>query len=57
MMFMSHRKHAYKPPWPVTGIALLFLYVDDVHTSQEAHLWTSAACYVYVGIVLLVICR
>jgi hypothetical protein len=26
----------YRPPRAVTGIALLFLYVDDVRTSQEA---------------------
>jgi hypothetical protein len=29
------RKHTYGPPRPVTGIALLFLYVDHVCTSQE----------------------
>jgi hypothetical protein len=32
-------------PRPVTGIALLFLYVDDVRTSQETHLRASTACY------------
>jgi hypothetical protein len=31
--------------WPVTEIALLFKYVDDVRTSQETHLWASTACY------------
>jgi hypothetical protein len=44
MMFVPHRKHTYGPPRPVTGIALLF-YVDDVRTSQETLLCTSAACY------------
>jgi hypothetical protein len=28
---------------PVMGIT--FLYVDDVHTSQETRLWSSTACY------------
>jgi hypothetical protein len=37
MMFVPHRKHAYGPPRPVTGIDL-FPYVDDVCTSQETHL-------------------
>jgi hypothetical protein len=44
MIFVPHRKHTYGPPRPITGIALFF-YVDDVRTSQEAHLWTSTACY------------
>jgi hypothetical protein len=34
------------PPRPVTEIALLLLYVDDVRTSQKTHLWASTACYV-----------
>jgi hypothetical protein len=41
MMFVPHRKH--RPPLPVTVIALPFLYVNDVRTSQEAQ--TSTACY------------
>jgi hypothetical protein len=32
----------YRPPWPVTRTAL-FLYVDDVRTSQETR--ASTACY------------
>jgi hypothetical protein len=36
---------SYGHPQPITGIALLFLYVDDVHSSQETHLWASTACY------------
>jgi hypothetical protein len=39
-MLVNCRKHPYGPPSPVTGIAL-FLYVDDVRTSQETHLWAS----------------
>jgi hypothetical protein len=35
------------------GIASLF-DVDDVHTSQEAHLWTSSACYRDIIILLYV---
>jgi hypothetical protein len=31
------------PPLSVTGIALRFLYIDDVRTSQETHV--STACY------------
>jgi hypothetical protein len=34
MTFVLDR-NTYRPPRPVTGIALLFLYVDDVRTSQE----------------------
>jgi hypothetical protein len=30
-----------------------FLYVDDVHTSQDTHLWTSTACYGYCFIYTL----
>jgi hypothetical protein len=26
-------------------IYLYFLYVDDVRTSQETHLWASKTCY------------
>jgi hypothetical protein len=37
---------AYKPPRPVIGIALaFFIYVDDIRTSQETHLWASRTCY------------
>jgi hypothetical protein len=39
-MFVPHRKQT--PPLP-TGIALLFLYVDDVRTSRKAY--ASTACY------------
>jgi hypothetical protein len=42
LMFVPHRKH--KPSLPVTDIALFF-YVADVHTSQEAQVFT--ACYGY----------
>jgi hypothetical protein len=45
MMFVRHRKRTYEPPRPVTGRALVFLYVDDVRTSQETYLWASMACY------------
>jgi hypothetical protein len=27
------------------GDSFTFLFVDDVHTSQETHLWVSTACY------------
>jgi hypothetical protein len=27
------------------GDGFTFLYVDDVRTSQESHLWASTACY------------
>jgi hypothetical protein len=27
------------------GDSITFLYVDDVLTSQETHLWASTACY------------
>jgi hypothetical protein len=30
------------------------LYADDVHTSQEAHVWTFTACYV-IGFTVLFI--
>jgi hypothetical protein len=43
MMFVPHRED--NSSRPVTGIALLFLYVDDVRTSQETRLWASTACY------------
>jgi hypothetical protein len=36
---------SYGPPRPVTWIALLSLHVDDVHTSQETHVWASTSCY------------
>jgi hypothetical protein len=43
MLFVPHWKHAYLPPWSVTGIA--FFFADDVHASQETHLWISTVCY------------
>jgi hypothetical protein len=33
-MFVPHRNKKYGSQRPVTGIALLFLYADDVRTSQ-----------------------
>jgi hypothetical protein len=27
------------------GDNFMFLYVDDVRTSQKTHLWASTACY------------
>jgi hypothetical protein len=45
MMFVLHRKHTYGPPRYVTGAAFLFLYVDDICTSQEIHLRPATACY------------
>jgi hypothetical protein len=35
----------YRPPQPVTGIALNFLYVNYVRTSQETPIRASTACY------------
>jgi hypothetical protein len=26
-------------------VSFTFVYVDDVHTSQETHLWASTCCY------------
>jgi hypothetical protein len=46
MMFVPHRKHTYGLPRSVTGIVLLSAYVNNVHTSQEAHMSVSTACYV-----------
>jgi hypothetical protein len=34
-MFVSNRKQIYAHELHVTRIALVFLYVDDVRTSQE----------------------
>jgi hypothetical protein len=34
-MFVPHRQHTYGPPRPVMWIALRFLYIHDVRTSQE----------------------
>jgi hypothetical protein len=48
-MFVPHRKHL----WASTdcyGDSFTFLYIDDVRTSQETHLWPSTA---YRGIALL----
>jgi hypothetical protein len=36
MMFVPHRKHTYRFPGSVTEIALLSLYVANVHISQDA---------------------
>jgi hypothetical protein len=44
-MFVPHRKHTYRPPRPITEIALL-LYVDNVCTSQE----TCIYIYIYICI-------
>jgi hypothetical protein len=44
MKFVSHRTHLYGPPRPVTEIALRFLYVDDVRTSQNT-LVDLTVCY------------
>jgi hypothetical protein len=57
MMFVVDRKHTYGPLWPVMGIAVTLLHVDDVRTSQETRLSASTTCcgdsvtllYVYVG--------
>jgi hypothetical protein len=38
----------YVLPRPVTGIALLFYILDYVRTSQETHVWVSAACDGYM---------
>jgi hypothetical protein len=35
----------YEPERPVAVMELILLYVDDVRTSQETHLWDSTACY------------
>jgi hypothetical protein len=43
MLFVPHRKHT--PQLPVTGIALLLLYIDDVRSSQNAQLWAFTAYY------------
>jgi hypothetical protein len=40
-MFVPSRKH--QPPLSATGTALLYLYVDDVRTSEEAP--ASTVCY------------
>jgi hypothetical protein len=45
VMFVPHRKHIYRPPRPVTGMALLFLYVDGARTSQETHVRAATTCY------------
>jgi hypothetical protein len=38
-------ENTHGPPRPVTGIALLVLYVNYVRTSQKTRLWASTACY------------
>jgi hypothetical protein len=45
-MLVPQRIQIYGPPWPVTGDGFTFSYVDYVSTSQETHVWTSAARYV-----------
>jgi hypothetical protein len=35
MIFVPHRKHPHTLPRPVRGVDFLFLYIDDVCTSQE----------------------
>jgi hypothetical protein len=35
MVFTPHGKRTYGPPETLQGIALLFLYADDVRTSQQ----------------------
>jgi hypothetical protein len=47
-MLIPHKKYTYFPPRPVSGIALLFIYIYDIPTSQEAHVWASTACYRYI---------
>jgi hypothetical protein len=42
-MFVLHRKH--RPPLPITGIALHFLYFNYVLTSQGTNLWSTRAIY------------
>jgi hypothetical protein len=44
MMSVTHWRHNYVSPRPVTGRAL-FLYVYDVRNSQETELCVSTACY------------
>jgi hypothetical protein len=29
------------------GVIFTFIYIDDVCTSQQTHLWASMACYGY----------
>jgi hypothetical protein len=36
MMFVPHRKYAYQPPWPVTGMALL-IYMKMMFISDRKH--------------------
>jgi hypothetical protein len=42
---LPHRKHFYGLPQSVTGINLLFLYVDGVLTIQKIRLWASTVSY------------
>jgi hypothetical protein len=44
MIFVPHRKHAYGLH-SLLGDGFSFLYLDDVRTSQKAHVWPSTACY------------
>jgi hypothetical protein len=45
IIFVPLSKHNYQPAQSVTAIALIFLYVDDVRTSQETHLCSSTVCF------------
>jgi hypothetical protein len=45
MMFVPHRAHTYGPPRPITGIALFFIYVDNVGTSQDTQVRLPTAYY------------
>jgi hypothetical protein len=45
-MFAPHRKHTYELPRSITLIALLFMYANNVRTSQETHLWAFTVYYV-----------
>jgi hypothetical protein len=43
MIFVLHSKNSYEPLQPITEIDFLFLNVDDVRNSLEAHTFTT--CY------------
>jgi hypothetical protein len=44
-MWDPNLSQSYRFPRPVTDIALLSLYLDEVRTSQETDLWSSTACH------------
>jgi hypothetical protein len=66
MMFVPHRKHAYRPPWPVTGIALLCfkiqkadagvnatdLYQQGFHLGSRSQHWPAGAVFLSRNIIL-----